>query len=106
MISEPERGHVYRMKDPEYGTLHCLVVSTVTAGHEDRSCIAVRVAMTADRHLFPFWVRLSSGDPGCGYVDVTDLDRVDAGELVDDLGEVTDRTWHEVQQSLKRMLGL
>lgn len=99
------RGHIYRMHDPEYGTLFCLVVSAAREELED-TCIAVRVSVTSERRDFPGWVRLSTGDPAFGYVVTQDLDRVDDDELKEDLGAVSVETMVEVGRALKRLLGL
>lgn len=106
MSITPERGHIYRMIDDEYGTLHCLVVSTIPAFEADSSCLAARVTVTRDKHDFPGWVRLASGDPGFGYVVTHDLDRVDLSELKEDLGELSIDTMMEVGRALRKMLGV
>lgn len=106
MSITPERGHVYRMYSDEYGRLYCMVISTVPAFEADSSCLAVRVSVTNKAHDFPGWVRLSSGDPGYGYVVTHDLDRVDFDELKEDLGPVSSNTLFAVEHALKRMLGL
>lgn len=103
---EPTRGHIYRMYDPEYGTLHCLVISTIPASDVEDNCLAMRVTVTGKAHSFPYWVRLGSGDPGFGYVVVHDLDRVDHDELKEDLGPLSAETMGRVERELKRVLGL
>lgn len=105
MIIRPVRGHIYRMHDPEYGTLFCLVVSVAREELGD-TCIAVRVSVTKERRAFPGWVRLGSGDPAFGYVITQDIDRADHEELKEDLGEVSMETMADVGRALKRMLGL
>lgn len=104
--AEAVRGHVYRMHDDEYGLLYCMVISTLPSFDGDTSCLAVRVTVTTASHSFPGWVRLESGDPGCGYVVTHDLDRVDHDELKEDLGPLSAMTLVKVEQALKRMLGL
>jgi mRNA interferase MazF len=94
------------MYDQEYGTLHCLVISTLPAHDTDDSALAVRITMTTKAHSFPGWVRLSSGDPVGGYAVTHDLDRVDPDELKEDLGEISLDTLVKVRQALKHMLGL
>lgn len=106
MSIEPFRGHVYRMVDDEYGTLYCLVISTIPAFEADSSCLAARVTLTTQRHDFPGWVRLKSGDPCGGYVVTHDLDRVDHDELKEDIGPLSAETLLQVERALKRMLGL
>lgn len=102
----PKRGHVYRMEDPEYGRLHCLALAVQSVPGMEDSFLAVRVTVTGQRHDFPGWVRLVSGDPCAGYVVVHDLDRVDTCELSEDLGHLAMVTLLEVERELKRMLGL
>lgn len=106
MIPDPQRGHVYRMSDPEYGTLHCLVISIASSYQGDESVLAVRVTVTGQIHRFPGWVRMTSGDPCAGYVVVGDLDRVDCEEFSQDLGPLSATTLFETEQALKKMLGL
>jgi mRNA-degrading endonuclease toxin of MazEF toxin-antitoxin module len=94
------------MHGDDYGTLHCLLVSTVPVCEGDMSCLAVRVSVTREPRRFPYWVRLGSGDPGFGYVVVHDLDRVEAEELKEDLGELSTESMFEVERALKSILGL
>lgn len=108
MTIEPQRGHVYRIQDPEYGTLHCLAVAVKT-GPDGGDCLAVRVTVTGQRLSFPGWVRMGSGDPAGGYItvsDIEDLDHVDREELVDDLGVLSPETMMLVEKELRKMLGL
>jgi mRNA-degrading endonuclease toxin of MazEF toxin-antitoxin module len=102
----PKRGHVYRMNDPEYGTLYCLAVSVMGAYEDDDSILAVRVTVTSQAHRFPGWVRMSSGDPCTGYVVTHDLDRVDIDELATDCGPLSVETMLDVEKALRRMLGI
>lgn len=106
MSTTPIRGHVYRMHDPEYGTLFCLIITTEPSHLYPESCVAARVTVTPERRYFPLWVRLGPGDPTSGYVAVDDFDRVDYEELKEDIGEVTFETMTEVCKTLKRYLGL
>lgn len=103
---KPQRGHVYRMHDDEYGAMHCLVISTIPSADDDDSSIALRIAVTTTPHHFPYWVRLSSGDPTFGYVVIHDLDRVGHDELKEDLGLLSLETMVNVERSLKRLLNL
>lgn len=105
-VIQPERGHVYRIHDDEYGRMHCLVISTVPSHDADTSCLALRVAVTNRRFHFPYWVKLGSGDPGFGYVVVHDLDRVGHDEMKEDLGPLSLETMMSVKQSLKRLFDL
>ena len=100
------RGHVYRIEDPDYGTLHCLCVSTERGTDSPDSFLAVRVTVTRQPRDFPGWVRLGSGDPVPGYAATDDLDRVEYDELAEDLGEISMETQLGVNQALRRMLGL
>lgn len=102
----PMRGHVYRMTDPEYGTLYCLAISVVPSYEGDRSILAVRVTVTGQMHHFPGWVRMNSGDPCGGYVVTHDLDRVDLDELTEDYGPLSMDTMVDVEKALRRMLGI
>lgn len=102
----PKRGHVYRMEDPEYGRLHCLAVVTRPIPGMEDIFIAVRVTVTGQRHDFPRWVRLTSGDPCAGYVVVHDMSYRDTGELSEDLGPLSMVTLLDVERELKRMFGL
>lgn len=106
MTIVPKRGHVYRMEDPEYGRLHCLALAVQSVPGMEDSFLAVRVTVTGQRHDFPGWVRLVSGDPCAGYVVVHDLDRIDVDELSEDLGPLSASTMLQVEQQLSRMLGL
>lgn len=106
MTLKPIRAHVYRMQDPEYGTLHCLCISTERGYLNPDSFLAVRVAVTRDRHDFPGWIRMSAGDPVTGYAATDDLDRVDYDELAEDLGQITMETEYKVKQAIRRMLDL
>lgn len=103
---EPVRGHIYQMHDEEYGRLFCLAISTIPLSETDSSFLAVRVTVTNESHSFPWWVRLTSGDPAFGYVVTHDLDRVDVDELKEDLGEVSMETMYKVGQSLRRLIGV
>lgn len=103
-VIEPRRGHVYRMFDQDYGTLHCLVISTLPAYDTDDSCLAVRITVTGTVHHFPGWVRLSSGDPVGGYAVTHDLDRADPEEMKEDLGPLSMDSMVKVEQALKRMM--
>lgn len=105
MTFVPPRGHIYRMNDPEYGTLFCLVVSAVYARLEE-TCVAVRVSVTNETRDFPGWVRLQSGDPAFGYVVTHDIDQVEHSELKEDLGALSMETMNAVEQALRRVLGL
>ena len=102
----PIRGHIYRMYDPDYGTLHCLVISSEQVHGTEGSSLALRVTVTSQRYNFPYWVRLSSGDPCPGYAIAYDLDRVDHDELKEDLGELSAPTMLLVDQALRRHLSL
>lgn len=105
----PQRGHVYRMEDPDYGTLHCLAVAIPPAELNDDAFLALRVTVTRNHRLnFPNWVRMRSGDPTAGYVAVTipDLDHVACDELTEDLGPLSLETMVEVEKALKTVLGL
>lgn len=105
MKLRPIRGHVFRMSDPEYGTLYCLPLSTPYAELRD-SCLAVRVSVTHQRRDFPGWVRLGSGDPAFGYVVTQDIDGVDDDELKEDLGPLSAETMLNVERMVRRVLGL
>lgn len=102
----PQRGHVYRMEDPEYGRLHCLAIAVQEFPGMENSFQAIRVTVTGQRHDFPLWIRMHSGDPCAGYVVVHDLDRVDTDELTDDCGPLSSETLFSVEQALKKMLRL
>jgi mRNA-degrading endonuclease toxin of MazEF toxin-antitoxin module len=92
------------MHDQQYGTMHCLVISTLPAYDSDDSALTVRVTLTSKAHNFPGWVRLNSGDPVGGYAVTHDLDRVDPDELKEDLGELSLDTLVKVRQALRRMI--
>lgn len=106
MTIKPQRGHVYRIQDPDYGTLHCLCVSAGRGYTNPDSFQAVRIAVTRERHEFPGWIRMNSGDPIPGYAATDDLDRIDYDELAEDLGEVTMETMDAVRRALRRELEL
>lgn len=101
----PQRGNLYRLHDPEYGTFYCLAISAPYA-EMDGGCIAVRVSLTNEHRDFPGWVRLGTGDPAFGYVVTPDIDRVDHDELKEDLGPLSLGTMVQVDQALKKVLGL
>lgn len=105
-VMTPQRGHIYRMKTSESQTLYCLVVIPPGINGLDDECKAVRVTVTHEHHSFPYWVRLSSGDPVSGYVVVHDLSWVGTEELESDLGEVSMETMVTVKQNLRRMFDL
>lgn len=105
----PQRGHVYRMEDPGYGRLHCLVIAVSPPELKDDVCQALRVTVTHNHRLsFPGWVRMRSGDPAAGYVivSVPDLAHVDFDELTEDLGPLSMETMVEVEKALRTVLGL
>jgi mRNA-degrading endonuclease toxin of MazEF toxin-antitoxin module len=94
------------MEGPEYGRLHCLAIAVQSVPGMENSFRALRVTVTGQRHDFPGWVRLTSGDPCAGYVVVHDIDRVDTDELNEELGPLSPVTMLAVEQQIKRMLGL
>lgn len=102
MTIKPAYGHAYRIQDPDYGTLFCLCVSTSRGYMQPDSFLAVRIAVTRDRHDFPGWIRMDSGAPMTGYVATDDLDRVEYTELAEDLGEVGFDTVRDVIRTIKR----
>ncbi len=99
---KPLRGHLYQMYGPEYGTLHCLVIGAF-AGYDH--CTVMRVSVTRERHSFPFWVRLQSGDPAFGYVVCHEIYSVGLDELKEDLGELCAETRNEVKRARDLYLG-
>lgn len=103
----PKRGHVYRLEeDPDFGRMHCLAVAAQDIPGMEGTFLAVRVTVTSQRHDFPMWVRLTSGDPCAGYVVTHDIDRRDNDEIVEDLGHLAMTTLLDVERELKRYLGL
>lgn len=101
-----EPGHVYRLRDVGFGTLHCLAVDTKPAPDLEDSFGALRVTLATQRHSFPDWVRFTSGDPCPGYAVVYDYERVGTEEIKENLGALSLDTWIEVRVALKRRLGL
>jgi mRNA-degrading endonuclease toxin of MazEF toxin-antitoxin module len=106
MTIKPIRSHIYRMKDPEYGTLFCLCITTEHGLFNPDTFKAARVTITREIHDFPGWVRLTSGDPVSGYVDTHDFESVEYDELIEDLGEVCPETDLQVRRTLRRTLWL
>lgn len=103
----PKRGHVYRLEeDPEFGRTHCLAVAVQHIPGMEDTFLAVRVTITSQRHDFPTWVRMTSGDPCAGYVVVYDIDRRDNEEITEDLGPLSLATLLNVERELQRCLGL
>lgn len=108
MTIEPQRGHVYRIAIAPDTSALVLVISNNVHNRTQRDCIAIE--LTARRlppgQSLPSWVPLRSGDPAFGHVVVRRIGVVGNEELKEDIGEMSAQTMHEVERTVKRMLGL
>ncbi|SRR6266576_1420369 len=108
MSSHPvQRGHVYRILiDPETPALVLVISSNA---HNTRTDEYITLPISARRSLpgpLPSWVPLRAGDPAFGYVVACCADMVAQDELKEDLGALSLETLSQVEQALRRVLGL